>query len=217
MKPFWPRFFSYVQSAEFYRELHQRAVRLLPAGDGRSWFDVGTGPGLVARLAGDHGYRVTGFDLDPQMIEAARVNARQAATPPRFETLGMDALAAGARRADVVSAASLLAVVPDKEDALRRLMSCVKEGGALLVIETTSRMQPAAAWAWLRRHGMRGGNWILLLWARARVRQVPVDPGVLAREGYRVEHTDLFAGMVSAWVIRREARDPAGRSFRQDA
>ncbi len=204
----WPRFFSYVQSAGFYQETHRRAVQLLPAGNGKTWFDVGTGPGLVARLAAAHGYRATGFDVDAAMIEEARANSGYFHTPGEFETCGLDELASSGRKADVVSAASLLAVLGDKEGALRRLMSCVNEGGALLVIETTELMKPPVALAWLARNGIRKRNWVLLLWAWARAGQTPVDFASLERQGYQIERAALFGELVNAWIIRTPAVDP---------
>ena len=69
------RFFNYVQGAEFYRDLHQQAVSLLPPGSGSLWLDVGCGPGLLTRLAAEHGYQATGFDIDPTMIAQAKKNS----------------------------------------------------------------------------------------------------------------------------------------------
>jgi hypothetical protein len=46
---------------------------------------------------------------------------------------------------DVVTAASLLAVVPDPVVALHQLWSCVAPTGTLLVIETSQQMTPASA------------------------------------------------------------------------
>ena len=59
-----PALFTWLQGADFYRELHREAVEALPRGSGETWLDVGTGPGLVARLAAANGYRATGIDAD---------------------------------------------------------------------------------------------------------------------------------------------------------
>ncbi len=198
------RFFSYVQSASFYRELHDRAVQLLPSGKGKTWFDVGTGPGLVAQEASAHGYRAIGFDIDPSMIEQARANSRGNFPQAAFEVAGLGGLSASGRKADVVSAASLLAVANDKEGALRQLLTCVKGSGALLVIETTSMMKPGNAWTWLRRNGLGKRNWVLLLWAWARARSTVLNPQEMQLSGYQVEHFNIFEGLVSAWIICRD-------------
>ncbi len=198
------QFFSYVQSAAFYRELHDRAVQLLPSGEGNLWFDVGTGPGLVARDAYAHGYRSIGFDIDRAMVEKARENSRQFFSRADFQVAGLDELPTSGRKADVVSAASLLAVLADKEGALQRLMACVNDGGTLLIIETTNLMNPANAWTWLRKNGFGRRNWILLLWARARAHVRAVNPQEMQLSGYQIEHADIFEGMVSAWLIRRD-------------
>ncbi len=205
MRNLWAHFFSYVQSAGFYAELHRRSVQLLPSGSGDTWFDVGTGPGLVARLAAEHGYRSNGFDVDEAMIGEARANSSDMPMPVEFEVFGLNELAASGRKAGVVSAASLLAVLGDRDGALHQLMSCVGTGGALLVIETTELMQPSMALAWLRRNGFGRRNWVLLLWAWVRTRQTAVNLSALEHQGYQVDHADVFSGLVSAWVIRRKS------------
>ncbi len=200
------RFFTYVQGAAFYRELHDRAVRLLPIGAGNVWFDVGCGPGLVARLAATHGYKATGFDIDSAMVGQARKIARYESSPTDYEVTGVDELLASGRKVNVVSAASLLAVLNDKEGALIQLMSCLTNDGTLLVIETTELMKPRAAWMWLKKNGYGKRNWILLLWAWTRAHGLAIRPTDMRLPGYRIEHVDVFEGLVSAWLVRREAR-----------
>jgi len=203
MSRFSAWFFSYVQSAAFYRELHDRAVQLLPSGEGKLWFDVGTGPGLVARDASAHGYQSIGFDIDRAMVEQARENSRRFFSRADFHVAGLDELPASGRKADVVSAASLLAVMNDKEGALQRLMACVKDGGTLLIIETTNLMKPGNAWVWLRKNGFGRRNWILLLWAWVRAHGRAVNPLEMQLGGYQIRQSDVFEGLVSAWLIRR--------------
>ena len=199
-------FFTYVQGAAFYRELHDRAVRLLPTGAGNVWFDVGCGPGLVARLAASHGYQATGFDIDTAMVRQARKTARSESSPTRYEAAGIDELLASGHKANVVSAASLLALLNDKEGALLQLMSCLNDDGTLLVIETTDLMRPRAVWAWLKKNGYTKRKWILLLWAWTRTHGLTVKPTSMQLPGYQIEHADVFEGLVSAWLVRRNAR-----------
>src|SRR5450756_1433321 len=46
----------------------------------RQVLEVGCGPGHLANLlAATRGFEVTGLDLDPEMVERARVNAQRAA------------------------------------------------------------------------------------------------------------------------------------------
>lgn len=199
-------FFSYVQGAAFYRELHNSAVKLLPKGKGDVWFDVGSGPGLVARLAAAYGYQATGFDIDPAMVGQAHKIAKHEVSPTGYEIAGINELAASGRKADVVSAASLLAVLNDKEGALRQLMSCLNDDGTLLMIETTDSMKPRAAWAWLQKNGFGRRNWILLLWAWTRIQRPAVKLTDMQLPGCRIEHIDVFAGLVSAWLVRRNVQ-----------
>lgn len=158
-------FFAWVQGAPFYVDIHAAAVDLLPRGGGKTWLDVGCGPGLVARLASQRGYDVVGIDHDPAMILRARRLARDE-RQCRFEVGDLNYLAE-AHRADVVSAASLLFALPDRHAGIRYLWRCVRSGGSLLIVETTKDMVPARARQAMG--GVRPGRGLALtLWALAR-------------------------------------------------
>jgi SAM-dependent methyltransferase len=191
------RFFAWLQGAPFYEDVHRAAVELLPRGEGRSWLDVGSGPGLVARLAAEHGYDAVGLDRDPAMVSAA-----QRATRCRFE-LG-DVYELRERCADVVSAASLLVLLPDPERALRCMWGVVRPGGVLLAIETTSRMTPAAARKVRVRSGRRSA---LALWARARNGRA-LDAAIFERACVAsYERHLLLDGLVAAHLLRKGPAD----------
>lgn len=195
--------FRYVQGAHFYQALHQQAVALLPPGQGQAWLDVGCGPGLVTRLAHQHGYRATGLDLDAAMIWQAR---RQSSPPdgPSYVQAGLDDMVLRAATADVVSAASLLMVVPDRGAALRQLLQALAPGGTLLVIETTRLMAQAAIRGLPAPLCTGRRAWVLRLWARVRSGAQPVDVDTLCPDGYEVQHHDLLGGLVRASLVRAE-------------
>jgi len=196
-------FFSYVQDADFYRDLHREAVVLLPEGAGRTWFDVGCGPGLVARLAHQRGYDATGFDIDTDMVRLA-CRRSAAAAGLRYVESGLYDLVVNHGRADVVSAASLLNVLPDRRAAFLQLLDAVAPGGTLLVVETSETM--ASLCAGDRRRKLASGHraWVLWLWARARRGTRAVDIEALCPEEYAVQHHPLLGGLVDAWLVRRE-------------
>lgn len=195
------RFFDYLHGADFYRQLHERAVTLLPPGRGERWVDLGCGPGLVTRLAAKHGYRALGIDRDPSMIALAEI--RRGSGHESYLAGDMSRLEPS--EAAVVSAASLLILLPDREEAVARMLSHVMENGRLLLVETTGAMRPGRAWQWLRRCGFGGRNWLLLLWALARMRAEAVKAKDFARHGEILERHELLDGMVAAWLIRKRA------------
>jgi ubiquinone/menaquinone biosynthesis C-methylase UbiE len=195
-------FFAWIQGASFYSDVHAEAVNLLPPGNGKTWLDVGCGPGLVARLASRRGYSVVGADRDPAMIKQARRLARRD-RQCRFE-VGDLGKAAESYQADVVSAASLLFVLPDPNAGIHQLWRCVRAGGALLIVETTTDMAPARALE--VRRGVRPGRKLALtIWARARLGRA-IDPSVFdAIAPASRERTLLLNGLVQAWAFTKEA------------
>ena len=192
--------FTWLQGAHFYRDLHQRAVEQLPVGPGRIWLDVGCGPGLVTRFAAERGYSAKGVDADPSMIKAAKRLAKVHRSSAEFEVANIDGLPE--RYADVVSAASLLAVLDDKSSGLKSLWRCVRPGGHLLIIEPTNQMNPENAKKLIgvdlpqkRISGLR-------LWAAARQNRA-VDPKIYDAIEAERQYVDLLHGLVGAWVFRK--------------
>ena len=194
--------FTWIQGADFYQDLHRKAVETLPKGEGKVWLDVGCGPGLVARLADARGYSATGIDISPHMIHAARIIAKQEKSRASFRVGDISSLSVKA--ADVVSAASLLAILENKRSGLRRLWSCVRPGGTLLIIEPTDKMTAKntekiieKGLSGRRRKGLR-------MWATARQGKA-VDPSMhYELRADSVRFVALLQGLVGAWIIRKK-------------
>lgn len=198
---FGAKLFVWLQGADFYRNLHSEAIEKLPAGVGKKWVDVGCGPGLLARLAAAKGYDTTGIDADPFMIREARKIARNENSFARFEV--GDIFRIPEESADIVSASSLLAALPDKVGGFQALLKAIKPGGTLLIIEPTDRMTPQAVDVFIRSgmHGKRING--LRLWARARQGRA-VNPKIFNMpEAGRTIFTPLLGGLVGAWLIQK--------------
>lgn len=194
------RLFTWLQGATFYRRLHEDAVMLLPKGTGALWIDIGGGPGLMARLAAERGYDALGIDHDTAMTGVAERIADKQGSLARFET--GDLFALPARSADVVSASSLLATLPDKRAGLKALLRVVRPGGTLLLIEPGASFTRAAAEAFITRHGPSRGMNGLRLWALMRGGRT-IDPALFEElPAQTVTRIPLLDGLVTAWLIR---------------
>ena len=193
--------FTWLQGAEFYRELHKQAVDFIPLGEGKTWFDLGCGPGLVTRQAATNYYDVIGIDADPAMIKAARRIAKWQGSKARFEVGDLTFLLD--KKADVVSAASLLAVLSEKEDSLSIMWDSVQPGGYLLIIEPTELMNPENAKeiisSGLSKKRING----LSLWAKARENR-SIDPSIFnAINAEDKSCLELLGGLVNAWIFKK--------------
>ena len=196
------KLFDWLQGADFYHDAHRAAVEQLPPGDGKLWVDVGCGPGLVTRLAAARGYHAIGVDRDRHMIATAQRRAARTGSAAEFQRGDIESLAAMAPRADVISAASLLAVVDDKAAALNSLLAAVKSGGCLLIIEPTAAMTPVAANALIGK-GL-GGKRVngLRLWAHARHGRA-LNPELFnVAPASVVQHASLLSGLLGVWVLQ---------------
>jgi SAM-dependent methyltransferase len=191
-------FFRWLQAADFYKTLHAEAVATAPAPVG-AWLDVGCGPGLVAQLALARGYEVTGVDPSAAMVGAARAAVPDA----RFEQDTLDGLVSRGVTSQVVSAASLVFVLPDPAAGLGALWRLVRPGGQLLVIETMPALTLSSALREARGTHDAG----LVLWGLVRggrsvapLLQRFAPPGLS-----QVAHHPLCGGLVGAWSFTRSS------------
>lgn len=208
------KLFNWLQAAPFYMDLHRQAVQLLPIGDQKSWIDVGCGPGLVTRFAAQHGYHALGIDPSVASITMATVIAENLAQSPsqfkaQFRVADLSELTQLASNklgaADVISACSLLAVLPDRAQALMQLWAAVKPNGYLLIVEPSSQMRLRNAWSCLHQIPKKR-RCALLLWSWARQNNI-VDESIFQRLNHAEIRTySLLFGLVRAWVIRKEKR-----------
>jgi SAM-dependent methyltransferase len=194
--------FEWLQGAAFYRALHEAAVELIPRPQANArWIDLGCGPGGLTRAAAAKGYNALGVDRSPQMIATAKRIAARERSQAQFETAELGAVSGSY---EVVSAASLLAVLPDPATALEDLWALVAPSGALLVIEPTERMSFGNALASYPRI-VRGRRPALLLWGRARQgRSVMQRVDAFAPPDLARRHKELLVdGLVAATCFWR--------------
>ncbi len=193
--------FTWLQGAEFYSDLHKQAVAALPSGEGKIWIDIGCGPGLVSRLAAEKLYDVTGIDTDPSMIKAALRLKKWHGSTANFEINDLTYLTD--KKADVVSAASLLAVLDDKEDALNKMWASVLPKGYLLIIEPTKLMNQENAKELIKNGLPKKRLSGLKIWATARQNRA-VDTTIFDSIKTNDKKTlELLGGLVEARIFKK--------------
>lgn len=196
------RLFAWLQDADFYRAMHLIAADLLPKGGGRTWLDVGSGPGLLTRIAADKGYFARGIDRDSDMIETARRLAAERRNNAIFEVSDIEKAIREEARYDVVSASSLLVILPDPPAALRQLVSLMKPDGTLLIIEASEKMTRMRALAEVVSGRLGHRAYMLQAWAMFRSGRA-LPPATFDQPGLRASRFPVLKGSANAWIIER--------------
>jgi 2-polyprenyl-3-methyl-5-hydroxy-6-metoxy-1,4-benzoquinol methylase len=97
--------------------------------------DVGTGSGRFGAFFAERGCRVTGVDLNPDMLEIARETARRSGVEDRFEVVSgsaEDLSRFGEGEFDVVLCMELFDHLPDLGRALAEMRRALAPGGRFL-------------------------------------------------------------------------------------
>ena len=125
--------FWFLQAQDFYQKLHHDALLLAntDAHDAdKEWADIGCGVGLMSTLADKKEYKVSSYDLDAQMISFAKFLHKKR---PQLHFEQKDVMEI-TQSYDIVSATSLLSVVPKKEAVLHKLRSLLKDENSQLIL-----------------------------------------------------------------------------------
>jgi SAM-dependent methyltransferase len=128
---------------------------------GRRVLDVGTGDGTYAIEAARRGAQVTGIDVDPAMLAAARLRSDCAGVSVALREARAEELPFDDGAFDVVLAVTVLCLVPDARGAVREMARVLAPGGRLVLGE----LGRFSVWAAERRvRGWLGSS----TWKRAR-------------------------------------------------
>lgn len=165
---------------------------------GERALDAGCGTGLYTRRLAAHGATVTGVDLDPEMLAAARLKAPLATLAEGDVT----ALPFADATFDLSLAVTLLCFIEDPQRTVDELVRVTRPGGRVVLAELGRR----SLWAAIRRiKGRLGSDH----WRRARFYAPGELAELLSRAGARDVHTASAAYLppgAPAWLISRAER-----------
>ncbi|HEU4675471.1 MAG TPA: class I SAM-dependent methyltransferase [Motilibacteraceae bacterium] len=97
--------------------------------------DLGAGTGSLSVLLAEAGHRVTGLDLAPRMVAAARAKAAAAQVAATFAVGDAGVPPLPEVSVDVVLVRHVLWALPDPDDAVRRWVRLLAPGGRLVLVE----------------------------------------------------------------------------------
>jgi len=168
---------------------HERELlREVPVRAGASYLDVGCGNGAATLAIGrELGLEVTGIDVDPAQVAAARAAAL--GTTARFEVGDATSLPFAACRFDIVACHRTTHHIPAWEAAIAESLRVLRPGGWLVY---TDLLLPPWAARWGRRLAGRWAGFVTESGLRS----------ALARAHARVEYRRR-AGFVLELVARR--------------
>ena len=160
--------FWFLQAQTFYKKLHEDALvsaHVKTSNLKEEWADIGCGVGLMSTLANEKAYKVNSFDLDPQMITFAKFLHKD---KPQLTFEVQDVMKL-THSYDVISATSLLSVVPQRKEVLTKLISLLKtQDSKLILIEPTKEMSVKNVYKLIHSPLDLWRYKMLFVWANAR-------------------------------------------------
>jgi ubiquinone/menaquinone biosynthesis C-methylase UbiE len=131
MTKFEKFFVNRAERSQRVAEYAERMLGLAGFAPGQSFLDFRCGNGVAAiRLASKLGLKVTGIDVDPAQIEAAREKSGE--TPIRFFSADGTQLPFDDNEFDFVGAHMVTHHIPDWQNALRQMLRVLKPNGCLI-------------------------------------------------------------------------------------
>ncbi len=98
---------------------------------GKRVLDIGCGGGILAEEFAKAGAKVTGIDLSPVAIEAAKRHAAETGLEIDYRVIAVEKLALDAQQFDIIICAEVLEHVDDIDRFLKDALSMLRSGGLL--------------------------------------------------------------------------------------
>jgi hypothetical protein len=196
-------------------ELSRRLAHLAGVGRGSQVLDVASGRGRTARLlASEFEAEVTGVELSPESVDAARTEAEAAGLDGllRFVPGDAAALPAPSRAFDAVICECALCLFPRKSAAVAEMRRVLRPGGVVAISDVTAEPNDlpavlrglAGRVACLAEALPREGYEALLRDARFELLVAESHDGALAAMAERVEYRLRVARMLDAAAPYRD-------------
>jgi ubiquinone/menaquinone biosynthesis C-methylase UbiE len=132
MGRFEKRFVNRPSRTRRVTEYAEKMLRLVGFAPGQSYLDFGSGNGAAAvYLASKHGLNVTGINVDPEQVEAARAMSKET-TKARFLTVDGTRLPFGDNEFDFVATYKVTHDIPDWHKALLQMLRVLRPKGYLI-------------------------------------------------------------------------------------
>jgi ubiquinone/menaquinone biosynthesis C-methylase UbiE len=132
MTKFEKRFVNSPRRSQRVAEYAEKMLKLVGFVPGQSYLDFGCGNGAAAvRLASKLGLNVTGIDVDPEQIKAARDRSGETANV-RFLAVDGAPLPFGDSEFDFVATHMVTHHIPDWQNALHQMLRVLKPSGYLI-------------------------------------------------------------------------------------
>ena len=128
--------FSQIRESEIMQDIGrgwQFALRsTLPINRYKKILDVGTGTGFFSVLLGRGGYKMTGIDITPAMIDEAKREAAKFKVKADFQVMDAEQLEFEDGTFDAVITRNLTWTLPDVEQAYKEWYRVLRAGGKLI-------------------------------------------------------------------------------------
>lgn len=172
------QFFDQMAQTEWLSTVHDQLKKWTGSWNGKSVCDVGCGPGRILMRGIGEARELTGVDLSPEMIKAAKQNLGDRAT---LLTGDAYALPFSDDSFDLTLSTCVMFLLPEPEKGISEMIRVTKPSGKVAMLNPARKMCVEEAERYADSHDMQGfEKETLLKWSNVSTRRHRYEPNQLS-------------------------------------
>lgn len=167
-------FFDEMARTKWLGGVHDELKSASGSWENKSILDVGCGTGRLLLRGVEKASMLTGVDLSTQMIKASKQNFffLNRTNKSQFFVDDATSLSFDENSFDISLSTCVMFLLPQPEEGMKEMLRVTKEGGKVVMLNPSLRMDQSAAFAYAKHHGLSGFEQTSLLkWSNVSTRR----------------------------------------------
>ena len=202
-------FFDRMAQTSWLVAVHDQLKEASGSWEGKDVLDVGCATGRILLRGADEAASITGVDLSPAMVQRAATIFSELQKKGTFQVADAYDLPFANDTFDLAISTCVLFLLPDPEIGTREMFRVVKDGGTVMMLNPSTKMNPKAADQYCQTYQIKDfeekafKQWSKISTSRHRYQEKELTDFLKKLGAKSVSHTPVLEGLALVTIAEK--------------